>query len=134
MLNQLLKDGTLGVEGFLIRLALSVPLDEGFTDEDTRENAGDAESQIVQDDISQVFESESSINLTEEQKKMISLAEELLCAICKNNRRQIMLEPCRHIAYCISCWEVYEKFRYPRDVTCPICSREVEEIIRVFVS
>ena len=54
-----------------------------------------------------------------------------LCVICWNDRKTIVLLPCRHLCVCILCskklWNNTQKEK------CPICRKNVENLLEVFI-
>jgi hypothetical protein len=54
-----------------------------------------------------------------------------LCVICWNERKNIVLLPCRHLCVCLSCSQ--QLWNNNRNETCPICRKEVENRLEVFV-
>ena len=46
------------------------------------------------------------------------------CIVCTSTERQVLFQPCRHVAICISCSQNLNK--------CCICRTEIEEKIRIF--
>eukprot|EP00633_Aureoumbra_lagunensis_P009877 CAMPEP_0197323796 /NCGR_PEP_ID=MMETSP0891-20130614/70736_1 /TAXON_ID=44058 ORGANISM="Aureoumbra lagunensis, Strain CCMP1510" /NCGR_SAMPLE_ID=MMETSP0891 /ASSEMBLY_ACC=CAM_ASM_000534 /LENGTH=461 /DNA_ID=CAMNT_0042816515 /DNA_START=575 /DNA_END=1960 /DNA_ORIENTATION=- len=54
--------------------------------------------------------------------------DEILCAICNDNERSIVLQPCSHLAVCASCAEkISEKSK-----ECPLCRGPIESVLRVY--
>jgi hypothetical protein len=54
-----------------------------------------------------------------------------LCVICWNDRKNIVLLPCRHLCVCVSCSQ--KLWNNTKKETCPICRQDVENLIEVFV-
>ncbi|UJR08339.1 hypothetical protein I4U23_012610 [Adineta vaga] len=48
-----------------------------------------------------------------------------LCIICLNERKTVVLLPCRHLCVCVCCSKKLS--------TCPICRNEIENLLEVFV-
>lgn len=54
-----------------------------------------------------------------------------LCVICWNDRKTIVLLPCRHLCVCLSCSK--KLWNNVQQETCPICRNNVENLLEVFV-
>ena len=53
------------------------------------------------------------------------------CVICLNERKTVVLLPCRHLCVCVSC---SKKLRnVDQNETCPICRNEIESLLEVFL-
>jgi hypothetical protein len=52
---------------------------------------------------------------------------ELTCSICLVNKKTILFESCGHFATCFKCTNIVKK-------KCPICNKESQNTIRVFLS
>ena len=48
------------------------------------------------------------------------------CIKCGNNKREIIFNPCYHLAFCKSCCE--------KDLKCPICNAEIHNHIEIYIS
>ncbi len=51
-----------------------------------------------------------------------------LCVICLNERKNVVLLPCRHLCLCLTCSQKLEN-----DAPCPICREHIENRLEVFV-
>ena len=52
--------------------------------------------------------------------------EEMLCLICMDNRKEVMIQSCRHLVYCRQCEHNYNlKNLHKRE--CPICRKEYKK-------
>lgn len=49
------------------------------------------------------------------------------CVVCHDALPRVLLEPCRHLAYCIECYNNYRKTK-----KCPKCSASVVSVNRVY--
>jgi hypothetical protein len=54
-----------------------------------------------------------------------------LCVICWNERKNIVLLPCRHLCVCLSCSQ--QLWNNTQNETCPICRKQVENRLEVYV-
>jgi hypothetical protein len=54
-----------------------------------------------------------------------------LCVICWNDKKTIVLLPCRHLCVCVSCSK--KLWNNTQNETCPICRNNVESLIEVFI-
>ena len=52
--------------------------------------------------------------------------DEMLCVICKEKRKEILLSPCMHVCLCAGCSE------NPRLQSCPLCREVPSEMLPVF--
>lgn len=60
-----------------------------------------------------------------------SSPERLLCAVCQDAEKSVMLEPCRHICVCADCAEsLLKQGRTKRN--CPLCREYIRGTLRVF--
>lgn len=57
--------------------------------------------------------------------------DEIACVICRANVRDRACNPCMHTVYCSGCLK-FAKDKDGRFKTCPICRREVRDIVRIF--
>jgi hypothetical protein len=57
--------------------------------------------------------------------------ESCLCIVCWNDKKTVVLLPCKHLCVCVSCskklWDNTQK------ATCPICRTEVNNLLEVYV-
>ena len=60
-----------------------------------------------------------------------STSEEDECRICCEHRRDTILEPCRHFAFC---WPCASAIQSSTENKCPICRCEIKELHFVYVS
>jgi hypothetical protein len=61
-------------------------------------------------------------------KEEIKKAEiELTCSICLVNKKTVLFESCGHFATCFKCTNIVKK-------KCPICNKESQHTIRVYLS
>ena len=51
-----------------------------------------------------------------------------LCVICWNERKNVVLLPCRHLCICLTCNQQLDN-----DASCPICRKPIENRLEVFV-
>jgi hypothetical protein len=54
-----------------------------------------------------------------------------LCVICWNDKKTIVLLPCRHLCVCVSCSK--KLWNNTQKETCPICRNDVENLLEAFV-
>jgi hypothetical protein len=54
-----------------------------------------------------------------------------LCVICWNDKKTIVLLPCRHLCVCVSCSK--KLWNNTQHETCPICRNDVENLLEVFI-
>ncbi|CAF1181349.1 unnamed protein product [Rotaria sordida] len=54
-----------------------------------------------------------------------------LCIICYNNRKNIVLLPCRHLCVCVTCSK--QLWNNTQKQTCPICRNQVDNLLEIFV-
>jgi len=54
-----------------------------------------------------------------------------LCVICWDDRKTVVLLPCRHLCVCVSCSK--KLWNNTQKETCPICRNDVENLLEVFV-
>lgn len=50
------------------------------------------------------------------------------CVVCLTNSREVVLRPCSHVCLCLNCYEAI-----PPPKTCPVCRRNINEIIPIFI-
>lgn len=78
---------------------------------------------------------DESDKLQELPQEPLDLNEAYLCLFCKTVPKNVAVHPCKHMAYCVACWDQYDK--YKRDngetVTCPLCKMTVVQSERLFV-
>lgn len=61
------------------------------------------------------------------------LPEELLCAICLTNRKEVMIVACKHMVFCGKCETDY-RLKYENDCECPICRKKYKKTLKVTYS
>jgi hypothetical protein len=54
-----------------------------------------------------------------------------LCTICWNDRKTIVLLPCRHLCVCVLCSK--KLWNNTQKEACPICRNQVENLLEVFL-
>ncbi|CAF1248746.1 unnamed protein product [Rotaria sp. Silwood1] len=54
-----------------------------------------------------------------------------LCVICCNDRKNIVLLPCRHLCVCVTCSK--QLWNNTQKQTCPICRSQVDNRLEIFV-
>ncbi|XP_063958432.1 3-hydroxybutyryl-CoA dehydrogenase-like isoform X2 [Lytechinus pictus] len=69
-------------------------------------------------------------NTTPMQDDECATSNEFDCAICMDRKRDCLLCPCHHLVTCHEC----AKSLVNRQDCCPICRKEISEIIRVFTA
>lgn len=52
--------------------------------------------------------------------------EKYMCNICFQNQKNCIIEPCRHFAGCVNCSTKLN--------TCPICRKDIDSYITLFIS
>ena len=92
---------------------------------------------IYEQDIHKASNSQSSKNQTSlnngDAKKIYDELEKerdsQLCIVCQDNKKCVILLPCRHLCLCKKC-----KFAIlDRDNACPVCRQDIHETLNVFV-
>ena len=53
------------------------------------------------------------------------------CVICLNERKTVVLLPCKHLCVCVSCSKNLRNAN--QNETCPICRTEIESLLEVFL-
>jgi hypothetical protein len=56
--------------------------------------------------------------------------ESYLCVICWNDRKSVVLLPCKHLCVCVSCRK--KLWNSTQNETCPICRNQVDNLLEVF--
>lgn len=66
----------------------------------------------------------------DQQKTNQSVAtEQLICVVCQENQRCILILPCRHVCLCSDC---SNQMQFYNNI-CPICRQEIEQTMKIFV-
>jgi hypothetical protein len=61
-------------------------------------------------------------------EKKVKQDDQVLCVICMDNQRNILLDSCHHVCMCNKC---YDKLQVK---SCPICKKNIDKIIPVYLS
>lgn len=61
------------------------------------------------------------------------LPEDMLCAICYNARKSVMIQTCKHLVFCTQCDRDYKLKNY-MDPECPICRVKFKKTLQVLFS
>ena len=61
------------------------------------------------------------------------LPEDMVCCICYNARKSVMIQTCKHLVFCSSCDRDYKLKNY-MDPECPICRVKFKKTIPVLFS
>ena len=56
--------------------------------------------------------------------QLLNLEMKVTCVVCQTNIRNVIFEPCHHLATCISCSKKLDK--------CPLCRKNLKNKIRIF--
>jgi len=56
--------------------------------------------------------------------------EERRCVVCQDDKKAVLLLPCRHLCTCDSCWKELLRTSGP---SCPVCRQEVREAVTAFI-
>ncbi|CAF1932178.1 unnamed protein product [Rotaria magnacalcarata] len=54
-----------------------------------------------------------------------------LCVICCNDKKNIVLLPCRHLCVCLTCSK--KLWNNTSKQTCPMCRNQIDSLLEVFV-
>lgn len=54
-----------------------------------------------------------------------------LCVICCNDKKNIVMLPCRHLCICVTCSK--KLWDNTQHQSCPICRKQVNNLLEVFV-
>lgn len=60
------------------------------------------------------------------------LADHLLCVVCLDQTREVIVMPCGHVCLCADCM-IQINQRSPYERNCPMCRRAIDQIARAFV-
>jgi len=66
-------------------------------------------------------------SLTKEVEAYFELEATLFCVVCRENKKDSLLLPCRHLCLCSNCVKSYS---FP---DCPVCRQKVQKIIEVYL-
>ena len=61
------------------------------------------------------------------------LPDEMICAICLNARKSVMIQTCKHVVFCNQCDKDY-KIKNHMDLKCPICMKKYSKTLQVLFS
>ena len=61
------------------------------------------------------------------------LPEDMLCAICYNARKSVMIQTCKHLVFCNQCDRDYKLKNFMHQ-ECPICRKEFKKTLQVLFS
>lgn len=61
------------------------------------------------------------------------LPDDLLCCICLNNRKSVMIQSCKHMVFCFQCDRDFQLKNHLHK-ECPICRKEFKKTIPVYFS
>lgn len=56
--------------------------------------------------------------------------DEMLCIVCQDRRKEIVIQSCRHFVFCLRCENDYSA-RNPTRKECPICRKEYKKTLQV---
>ena len=61
--------------------------------------------------------------------------ESIQCIICCNRKRKIMIYPCKHLKYCITCTKkwMFKDQRLKKKATCPVCRVKIDRVERIYL-
>lgn len=54
------------------------------------------------------------------------IPEDMLCVMCLDKRKEVMIQSCRHLVFCRACENSYNN-RNPSRKECPICRKEYKK-------
>eukprot|EP00347_Sterkiella_histriomuscorum_P017662 403348480 len=57
--------------------------------------------------------------------------DDFLCVICMNNRREIVIQSCKHLVYCKDCNFQYDLKKNVEPKDCPICRQNYKKVFRI---
>lgn len=80
------------------------------------------------------YQRKETEKLREEQARKVqgimdNLGEDFMCVICYTNPKNIILQPCLHLAICDKCWTKVQRQRK----VCPMCKRPVSETTNILI-
>jgi hypothetical protein len=55
---------------------------------------------------------------------------DMLCVVCQDARRCVVIVTCRHLVFCKKCVTDYA-LKHPNNTTCPICRKAYKQTIPV---
>ena len=65
--------------------------------------------------------------------EIAGLPDEMICAICLNARKSVMIQTCKHVVFCNQCDKDY-KIKNHMDLKCPICMKKYSKTLQVLFS
>lgn len=96
-------------------------------------NSNDNKSNIKysKDFLKSEFNHRSALKLNKSEEGQINL----LCVICCENPRQVLIEPCRHLLLCEQCMNKITqiKAKSKSNLTCPNCSRQIDYFAKIYI-
>ena len=67
------------------------------------------------------------------QQNMSEAHDEILCCVCMDARREVMILPCKHLVYCKRC-DLQYSLKNLMKRECPICRKEYKKTMAVLYS
>ena len=61
------------------------------------------------------------------------LSDDMVCTICCNARRSVMIQTCKHLVFCTQCDKDFKLKNY-MNMECPICRKEFKKTLQVLFS
>lgn len=56
-----------------------------------------------------------------------------VCCTCEENVANAAFVPCGHVCVCLQCVHDMYNRRFPEKIECPVCTNDIDSIIRIFV-
>ena len=126
----------------------SVIDDSDDNDDDQLSDVGsDAESQISDIDVQLPRQDEGRYNFRrsatpnrsrvsspeEYDKELEKEREKNMCVVCQDNKKSVLILPCKHMCLCVDCGHRIVRQRAGNRRTCPLCRQKIRTIMNVYV-
>lgn len=77
--------------------------------------------------------SQPSSKIKPDNTPIAGLPEDMLCCICYNARKSVMIQTCKHLVFCAQCDRDYKLKNFMHQ-ECPICRKEFRKTLQVLFS